>query len=113
MFVRALATTDLVEGGSVVTAIERKRYLVLWPKGTEPKAYRALCPHQEAPITESPFDGRVLVCEHHGWRFDGETGACVSGQRCQLKALPLRIEGDDVLIDVPVKASRAAPASPA
>jgi toluene monooxygenase system ferredoxin subunit len=107
MFVRALAKVDLVEGGSVVTAIERKRYLVLWPKGIEPRAYRALCPHQEAPITESPFDGNVLTCEHHGWRFDGETGDCISGPRCRLKALPLRIEGEDVLIDIPLKVPRA------
>ena len=109
MLHKACEASELAEGGMVVATIERKRYLVIWAKGGSPKAFRALCPDQEASLAEAPFDGTLLTCPHHGWRFDGSSGACVSGQRCDpIKQLPLVIEGGEVLIDVPVKKPRAA-----
>lgn len=108
MFHRACAASELAEGGMIVATIERKRYLVVWATGGSPKAFRALCPDQEASLAEAPFDGRLITCPHHGWKFDGTSGACVTGQRCDpIKQLPLTIEGDDVLIDVPAKKPRA------
>ena len=107
MFHKACDVSALAEGTHVVATIERKRYLVVWPIGGRPTAFRALCPDQEASLAEAPFDGRVITCPHHGWKFDGGSGACVSGQRCDpIKQMPLTIEGDDVLIDVPAKKAR-------
>lgn len=109
MFHKACEATDLVEGALVVATIERKRYLVIWPTGGAPKAFRALCPHQEASLAEAPFDGTLLTCPHHGWKFDGANGACVSGQSCvPIKELPLEIAAGEIRIDVPAKKPRAA-----
>ena len=57
----------LREGAYALVTIERKAYLVIWPTGGEPGAFRALCPHQEAPLVDSGFDGRTLTCPHHRW----------------------------------------------
>ena len=109
MLYKACDTAALAEGAHLVATIERKRYLVLWPKGDRPRAFRALCPHQEASLAEAPFDGTLLTCPHHGWTFDGTTGACVSGQVCApIKELPLTIVGEVMLIDVPAKKPRPA-----
>lgn len=104
MFHRVCDAAALVEGGSEVVTIERKRWLIVWPIGATPKAFRALCPHQEASLAEAPFDGRVITCPHHAWKFDGTTGACVSGQICDpLKEFAMKIEDGGIFVDVPEK----------
>ena len=109
MFHKACEEAELGEGGLVVATIERKRYLVIRPLGGAPRAFRALCPHQEASLAEAPFDGRLLTCPHHGWTFDAD-GACVSGQRCDpIREVPLAIEAGAVLIDVPEKKKKLRP----
>jgi nitrite reductase/ring-hydroxylating ferredoxin subunit len=37
------------------------------------------CPHAGNPLVEGEVLGGTLVCAYHGWRFDLETGACLSG----------------------------------
>lgn len=112
MFHKACDASALEEGAYETVTIERKRYLVIWPTGGQPRAFRALCPDQEASLVDSPFDGRILTCPHHRWRFDGATGECVSGQTCEpIKQLPLVIENGEVLIDVPEKKKRVAEAA--
>lgn len=109
MLHKACDVSALREGAYELVTIERKRYMVIWPTGGRAKAFRALCPHQEASLVDSPFDGTLLTCPHHGWKFDGATGACVSGQICApIKELPMVIDGDAVMIDVPVKKARVA-----
>lgn len=34
------------------------------------------CPHAGALLSDGFVDGTRLVCPHHGWEFDLETGAC-------------------------------------
>ena len=40
-------------------------------------AFEAGCKHQGADLAAGPFDGRVLTCPRHGWRYDIMTGACL------------------------------------
>ncbi len=112
MFHRVMEASALAEGAMEVVAIERKRWLIVWPVGDEPRAYRALCPHNESSLVEASFDGRTIVCPHHAWRFEGTSGACVSGQRCDpVRAYPLKIEDGGIFVDVPEKKKREAVAS--
>jgi len=39
-------------------------------------AVRDSCPHRGMPFTEGRFDGELLECSYHGWKFDGHTGRC-------------------------------------
>jgi len=39
-------------------------------------AVRDSCPHRGMPFTEGWFDGALLECSYHGWKFDGHTGRC-------------------------------------
>lgn len=107
MFHRVCDEAELGEGTAQVVTIERKRWLVVWPTGGAPKAYRALCPHDESSLVGATFDGGLLTCPHHGWRFDGRSGACVSGQTCDpIRSAPLKIEDGGVWIDAPEKKRR-------
>lgn len=107
MFHRVLDAAALAEGACEVVTIERKRWLVVWPTGATPKAFRALCPHDESSLVEATFDGSQLTCPHHRWRFDGTTGECVSGQKCSpIKEFALKIEDGGIFVDVPEKAKK-------
>lgn len=107
MFHKACDQDELAEGSHLVATIERKRYLVLWASGDRPRAFRALCPHQEASLAEAPFDGALFTCPHHGWKFDGRSGACVTGQICDpVKELPIEIADGEIRVDVPAKKPR-------
>ena len=37
---------------------------------------RDSCPHRGMPFTEGWFDGELIECSYHGWKFDGHTGRC-------------------------------------
>ena len=61
---------------------------------------RAFARTPREPLADARFDGEMLVCPHHDWVFDGRSGKCVDGKRCQLAEYCLKVEGDDVLVDV-------------
>jgi toluene monooxygenase system ferredoxin subunit len=77
--------------------------VVVWPDEGEPKAYDGMCPHQQLPLADGDFDGTTLVCAYHMWSFDGSTGESVCPAGNKLAAYPLRIEGDDVIVENPVR----------
>ncbi|MCF6193467.1 MAG: Rieske 2Fe-2S domain-containing protein [Kangiellaceae bacterium] len=74
--------------------------LVLGVDGGELKAFQAMCPHQEIELVEGEFDGKVLTCKAHLWQFDCKSGAGLNPTDCKLASYPLKIEDEDVLVDV-------------
>jgi nitrite reductase/ring-hydroxylating ferredoxin subunit len=71
-------------------------------------AYLNSCPHVGTPLDlwENEFlteDGRQIVCATHGAVFEPASGHCVSGPCAgdALTRLPLRIEGDSVIVACP------------
>jgi toluene monooxygenase system ferredoxin subunit len=74
--------------------------LVVWPAQGEPRAFQALCLHESIPLVDGDLDGSVLTCAGHMWEFDANTGENLTpGVGC-LAAYPLRMEEDDVMVDV-------------
>ena len=59
------------------------------------------CPHQGAPLSGALIkDADHITCQRHGYRFDLKTGACDNFPAYSLKVYPVRIEGDDVLVEL-------------
>lgn len=99
MFTKACELSELKEGKYEVAAVNRTLLVVVWPTGGQPRAFQGMCPHDNEPLADARFDGKTLSCRHHDWAFDGITGQCVKGKPCYLAEYPLKIEGEDVLID--------------
>ncbi|HWV55497.1 Rieske 2Fe-2S domain-containing protein [Pseudorhodoplanes sp.] len=79
---------------------EGHQILVVWPDDSEPRAFQALCLHEGIPLIDGDFDGAVLTCAAHSWDFDAKTGEnLMPGAGC-LAVYPLRIDGNDVQVDV-------------
>jgi nitrite reductase/ring-hydroxylating ferredoxin subunit/alkylhydroperoxidase/carboxymuconolactone decarboxylase family protein YurZ len=55
------------------------------------RVYDGRCPHQSTAIPADAVDGATLTCPKHRWRFDLDSGACVSGGDQPLHRLAHRV----------------------
>lgn len=99
----------LNEGSMGLFRVGRKSVLLIWPKDGALKAYRGRCPHADMPMDHATFDGQTVVCLHHQWGFNGDSGKCTTHLvRNALHPYDLRVEGDEIQVDVgPVKPPRS------
>jgi toluene monooxygenase system ferredoxin subunit len=99
-FAKACSIEDLWEGDMLEVEIGGQVVLLVWPEGGEVRAYQGICPHQDIPLSEGKFDGRVVTCRAHLWTFDANTGEGLNPGDCRLAQYPVKTEGDDLYVDV-------------
>lgn len=58
------------------------------------------CPHRGGPLAMGALHGNMVVCPWHAWEFDCTTGACDFNPEIVVRRYPVKVEGDNVLIDV-------------
>jgi nitrite reductase/ring-hydroxylating ferredoxin subunit len=58
------------------------------------------CPHRGGPLAQGALHGTTVVCPWHAWEFDCITGACDFNPEIVVKRYPVRLEGDDILVDI-------------
>jgi toluene monooxygenase system ferredoxin subunit len=63
-------------------------------------AYADLCPHQQSRLSEGTLTDKILRCGRHHWEFDACTGSGVNPQNARLKLFPIRVDGNDILVDI-------------
>ena len=59
------------------------------------------CPHAGGSLSTGLIDGREIVCPLHVWGFDVETGESPEDPNCPLRVYPVRVEGDELEIQLP------------
>jgi nitrite reductase (NADH) large subunit len=69
-------------------------------------ASQNMCPHQREMVLARGIVGDAagtpkVACPLHKKTFDLETGACLSGESLEIATFPVRVEGDDVLVELP------------
>jgi len=57
------------------------------------RAFRNACGHVGLPLDRGICDieAGTITCPWHGFRFDSESGACLTAPQCHLDPLPLRV----------------------
>ncbi len=63
-------------------------------------AVQSVCPHQEVDLVEGELEGNVLTCCMHLWQFDVKSGKGVNPTHAELAKYPVKLEGEDILVDV-------------
>lgn len=58
------------------------------------------CAHQAVPLSEGTLDGAVITCRAHGWSYDARSGHGVNPACARLRAIPVRVEGGDIFVDL-------------
>ncbi len=96
---KACSLDDLWEGDMTEVEVDGHEILLVWPEGGEVRAYQGVCPHQDIPLCEGNFDGRVLMCRAHQWTFDANTGEGINPGDCRLARYPVKIADDCVHVD--------------
>jgi nitrite reductase (NADH) small subunit len=58
------------------------------------------CPHRQGPLGQGWLEGEAVVCPWHSWAFNAKTGLAEYPANERVYVIPLRVEGEDVLVDV-------------
>ena len=59
------------------------------------------CPHRGGPLGEGDLEGSFVSCPWHAWRWDVTTGAHANSPAVRVACYPVRVEGADVVVEVP------------
>jgi nitrite reductase/ring-hydroxylating ferredoxin subunit len=75
------------------------KQVLLWETHGKIFALDNRCPHQGYPLKEGMLDGEgcVLTCNWHNWKFDVNTGKCVSGGD-RVGVYPTKIDQGEVWV---------------
>lgn len=99
MFERVCATDDVWEG-ELISFDLASRKIILINLEEQFHAYDSQCPHQDQSLCEGNLEGSVLTCPAHLWQFDVTTGQGVNPTGCNLKGYALKVENDEVYVDI-------------
>ena len=92
-------TLDYIWEGEMESCnVDGQERLLVCAEGGDIKACQGMCPHQDIPLVEGKFDGKKVICRAHLWQFDACTGKGINPDDCALAEYPVKLDGDDVLI---------------
>ena len=91
--------SEIQEGQSIVVDVDTKPIALFKVQGAV-YALDNTCPHRGGPLGEGSLDGSEVTCPWHAWTFDVKTGECQSSPGFKQPTYQVKIEGDDVTIDV-------------
>lgn len=98
-FTKVCTVDDLWEGEMEPFTVNGHEILLVCAEGGELKAFQGICPHQDIPLSEGKFDGKKVICRAHLWQFDACTGKGINPDDCALAEYPVRLNGDDILVE--------------
>ena len=98
-FVKICKTSDVKVGSGKSIEINGKPVAVFNIEGNF-YAINDTCMHRGGPLGEGELDGKTVICPWHGWRYDVTTGANELVPDLPTNRYNVKVEGDDVLVDV-------------
>lgn len=99
-WVRVCALAEAPKQGEVAEADAGGTMVCLANVEGELSAIDNLCPHRQGPLGQGWLEGNAVVCPWHSWTFNVETGHAEYPVAESVKVYPLRVEGDEVQVDL-------------
>lgn len=97
---RIAVVSDVPPGEVIETLHKGEPYAVCNVSG-EIRVLSGVCPHAGGPLGNGAIDGATITCPFHGWEFDSATGVCLMDDTVTVPTYPVRLEGDQILADLP------------
>ena len=98
--VKVAQVSDLSAGeGKVVQADGQA--IALFNVGGTFHAIDNTCLHRGGPLGEGQVEASVVTCPWHAWQYDVTTGANVNNPAVKVASFPVKVEGSDVLVELP------------
>jgi nitrite reductase/ring-hydroxylating ferredoxin subunit len=91
---------DLSPGQGKVVQAEGQDIALFNVDGTF-HAIHNTCLHQGGPLGEGELEGTTVVCPWHAWQYDVTTGTNVMNPAVKVASFPVKVEGSDVLVELP------------
>ena len=91
--------SDLPRTGGYLVEVDGEE-IALFRVGDEVRAIENACPHRFGPLAFGELRGTVVFCPLHAWGFDVRTGACDEFPGVSVRTYTVRVEGDDVALDL-------------
>jgi nitrite reductase/ring-hydroxylating ferredoxin subunit len=96
-----VADRSSVEPGSVIGVKVGDLEVALYNIDGQLYATHNICTHAQALLSDGFLEGDVIECPLHGGRFEVKTGKGLGAPiTCDLKTLPVRVEGDAIQVNV-------------
>ena len=101
-FQRACRVGELADGEGKTVSVGGK-LVAVFREGGRYHAIDDVCPHMGASLAGGHVEGGVVTCPWHAWRFRLADGAWADNPRLKIGCYPVRVEGDEVQVQVPAK----------
>ena len=99
-FTRACALAEIPAGEALAATVDGVELAVV-RNGDDVYAIYDECSHAAIPLSEGEVEACEIECWLHGSRFDLRTGKPSGPPATEpVPTYPVRVEGDDVLVDV-------------
>jgi nitrite reductase/ring-hydroxylating ferredoxin subunit len=98
-FTRVCKTSDVNTGCGKSIEINGKVIAVFNVDGKF-YAINDICGHRGGPLSEGELDGNTVICPWHGWRYDVTSGANELVPDLPTEKYTVKVEGDDVLVEI-------------
>ena len=99
MFVKVATTHQVKPGRGFGTKLD-KVFIGIYCIDGEYYAIDDVCPHMGGSLHHGFMNDCVVSCPLHMWEFDVKTGESVWPGSLNIPAYPVKIEGDDILVDI-------------
>jgi nitrite reductase (NADH) small subunit/3-phenylpropionate/trans-cinnamate dioxygenase ferredoxin subunit len=83
----------------IVTA--NRRDIAVFNDGGAFYAIDDCCPHAGASLSGGHVEGGIVTCPWHAWRFRLDDGAWADNPRVKTACYTVRVEGDNVVVELP------------
>ena len=98
-FVKAGRVGDLAEGQATVVQVNGQG-IALFCVGGRYYALEAACPHEGGSLADGDIQGLRVICPWHGHDFHLKTGKCELDPDLQALTYPVKVDRDDLLIEM-------------
>ena len=95
-----VATRSELPAGAALLVEAAGKQIALFNAGGAFYAIDNTCKHRGGPLAEGDVDGTTVTCPWHGWEYDITTGANLDDPSVKLGCYPVKLDGEDLLIDV-------------
>lgn len=99
-FVKVGSLTEITPGTVVQVDVGEETIAVCNADG-ELHVVDGICPHAGGPLGQGALHGKMLVCPWHAWEYDCTTGKHDRNENLCLAKFAVKVEGDDILVDLP------------
>lgn len=99
-WVRLCGVAEAPVDGEVMEAEAQGTAVCLARVRGELAALDNVCPHRQGPLGQGWVEGDAVICPWHSWSFNAKTGLAEYPVSEKVAVFPVRVEGDDVLVDL-------------